>query len=160
MKPTMSIDTEIAKLEMDKEELNIEIEKKQIAIDSFKKARGFIRSDQVDNLNEDTDSDEAKDADPDKVEQESKDFFNDDPEETIPEEELKLMKGSFGWKAKEALRKSKIPMKLADISKACGYNAKQLDTLRVILSAFARKDKIFINMGIGIYGLKALKNKY
>jgi len=160
MKPTMSIDTEIAKLEMDKEELNIEIEKKQIAIDSFKKARSFIRSDQVDKLDEDIDSDENEDSDPDKDQDENGGLFDDDPEETAPEEETKLMKGSFAWKAKEALRKSGKPMRLAEISKACDFNEKQKGTFGVIISQYARNGKIFMSLGKGIYGLKALKNKY
>ena len=165
MRPTESIESEITDLELEIEELNLQIEKKQIAVNAYKKARGFVKKDQANNSEEDTGFDEGEfegneDQDNDVDEGQNEMEFEDDPEEVIPEEEAKIMKGSYAWKAKEALRESKNPMMIAEIAKVCKYNKKQRETMGVIISQYERTGKIFIRISKGLYGLKALKNKY
>jgi len=165
----INIDKEITDLELEIDELNVQIEKKEIAVNAYKKAKGFVKKDQGNNSDDDPESDEDEgefedneDQDNDNDEQDG--LFEegeiDDPEETIPDEEIKIMKGSYAWKAKEALRQSKKPMMIAEIAKFCKYNKKQRETMGVIISQYERTGKIFIRLGKGLYGLKALKNKY
>ena len=155
------IESEITDLEIEIEQLNLQIEKKVIAINAYKKARRFLKEDQENNSEEDTgfDEDEFEDnenQDEDKNEGE----FENDPDEIIPEEETRIMKNSFAWKAKEALRESRRPMKIAEIAKVCKYDKKQRETMGVIISQYERTGKIFIKIEKGVYGLKAFKSKY
>lgn len=162
---TKNIESEITDLEMEIEQLSIQIEKKEIALNAYKKARGFVKEDQENNSEEDTGFDEGdfesnEDQDNDVDEGQNEMEIKNDPDEIIPEEEAKIMKNSFAWKAKEALRQSRRPMKIAEIAKACKYDKKQRETMGVIISQYERTGKIFIRLEKGVYGLKALKNKY
>jgi len=158
----VNIDREITDLELDIDELNVQIEKKQIAVNSFKMARDFIKSDQGNNSDDDPESyEDENDFENDGEDQDQEQGELDlDPEEVIPDEEVKIMKGSYAWKAKEALRQSRKPMMISEIAKFCKYNKKQRETMGVIISQYERTGKIFIRIAKGLYGLKALKNKY
>jgi len=160
------IESEITDLEIEIEQLNLQIEKKVIAINAYKKARRFLKEDQENNSEEDTGFDESEfegneNQDNNDVDESQNEMeFENDPDEIIPEEETKIMKNSFAWKAKEALRQSRRPMKIAEIAKFCKYDKKQRETMGVIISQYERTGKIFIKIEKGVYGLKAFKSKY